>query len=173
MESKICWKRRIIRGKSRRQARENFEIWGHDQDGGHGPSSYRTPPWGGGVSARNKVFKLILVKISVHKHLDHVPWDGLGGRRRRPKLDKFGRKTKELQVFLCVDTQKNVQLLRASRRDWPCFSSIQSTIDPIRSYIDGILMLIDCLSKEQMKCVLFAENSALVDASRKDISLSV
>ena len=67
---------------------------------------YRTPPWGGGVSARNKVFKPILAKISVHKHLNHVPWDGLGGRRRRPKLDKFGRKTKELKVFLCVDTLK-------------------------------------------------------------------
>ena len=52
------------------------------------------------------VLKPILAKISVLKHLDHVPGEGLGGRRRRPKLDKSGQKLKELKVFLCPETRK-------------------------------------------------------------------
>ena len=69
-------------------------------------SRYDPPPRVGGVSARKLVLKPILAKISVLKHLDHVPGEGLGGRRRRPKLDKSGQKLKELKVFLCPETRK-------------------------------------------------------------------
>ena len=58
------------------------------------------------MSARKLVLKPILTKISVLKHLDHVPGEGLGGRRRRPKLDKSGQKLKESKVFLCQETRK-------------------------------------------------------------------
>ena len=64
------------------------------------------------MSARNKVLKPILAKISVHKHLDHVPREGLGGRRRRPKLDKFGQKLKELKVF-CVQNHEKTSSFSA------------------------------------------------------------
>ena len=58
------------------------------------------------MSARKLVLKPILAKISVLKHLDHVPGEGLGVRRRRPKLDKSGQKLKESKVFLCPETRK-------------------------------------------------------------------